>query len=211
MPVNLKELTKYKANKGGIYALAPDKAEDPDTPFQMKVGRTVNFETRLNSYHLCFNGGYRMIALLPLKNTCPKDLREKRSRELEKRAHDILFRYKKSYPNRSTSRGSEWYAVSINHIKKVFQDLHNEYKSDKYDLTASPILNFEDDYLNKFVTYSDTTNTHKVKSSTPDKVVISLKAKVKQLKPKTIKPKKKIKMNMKKVSSIKKIKDILKQ
>ena len=65
MPVNLKELfffiTKFNCNNGGIYALSMDSLEDPNIPFQMKVGRTTDYKDRLNSYHLCYNAGYRMI------------------------------------------------------------------------------------------------------------------------------------------------------
>ena len=212
MPVNLKEITKFKANNGGIYALAMDIPLDRDRVFPIKIGRTTDYLKRLNDYHLCFNAGYRMIGLLPLKNTCPIKLRYKRTKELEKLAfnHDILKGKKKSYPNRA-SRGSEWYEVTINDIHKLFKSLHNDYKHEKFELTASPMLEFDDDWTNKFNTYSATIKSTKLISSTPEKIKISLTAKVKTVKPKTIKPKKKIKMNMKKVSSIKKIKDILKQ
>ena len=208
MPAVLKEITKYKANNGGLYALSLDMPEDPDRPFQMKVGRTVNYKKRLNDYHLCYNAGYRVIALLPLKNTCPKNLRLPRSTELEKLCHEMLRPYKVSYPNRA-SRGSEWYNISTNHIRKVFKQLHKEYKNEKYELTAYPLLKFEDDYLNKFDTYSDKVKSFKLKSSTPAKIKISTRASVRKVIPKPIipkKPKKKINLsNMKKVSKLKNI------
>lgn len=183
MPVMLNEITKYKANKGGLYALAMDTPDDPNRVFQMKVGRTVDYKKRLNQYHLCYNAGYRVIALLPLKNTCPTDLKLKRTRELEHKAHEMLKEYKVSYKNRA-SRGSEWYRISVNHIHKIFRILHREYKFGKYQLTAFPMLKFEDDYLNKFETYSNKINSLKLISSTPDKIKISTRAKVKKVKKK---------------------------
>ena len=120
MPVNLKELNR--APKGGIYALAPHIPKNPNTKFSIKVGRTIDFKTRLNSYHLCFNAGFRVIALLPLKNSTPEEQRKSRTMQLEKLAGELLGK-SRSYANRET-RGSEWYDTTVLNIKSIFNEVH---------------------------------------------------------------------------------------
>ena len=146
MVVNLKELSR--AIKGGIYALAQDVPDDPKVRFSIKIGRTINFKNRLNDYHLCFNGGYRIIALLPLKNSCPDELRKPRSMLLEKEAGKLLGK-PRTYANRAR-RGSEWYDASVKEVHAIFQKIHKSFKSGKYDLTKAPIIKFDEDYLNIF-------------------------------------------------------------
>lgn len=149
MPVNLKELEK--ATKGGIYCIAPDIPVDNDggksIPFYAKIGRTTNFKTRLNSYHLCFNGGFRTIAILPLRERTSDRQKLKLTIELEKEVRNLLGN-PKTYGNRV--RTSEWYAVKESEIKKAFTSLHNSFKKGAYFLTKPPIFEFDENHKNIF-------------------------------------------------------------
>ena len=142
--LTMKELDK--ATKGGIFALAQ---ETKNGPFQMKVGRTIDFKKRLDQYHLCFNSGFKIIALLPLKNRTKPENRLKLSMELEKHAGEMLGK-PRTYLNRK-SRGSEWYFKSVHQIHNVFKELHNTFKVDaNHFLTEPPMLKFDDNFINIF-------------------------------------------------------------
>ena len=111
-PVNLKELEDCK--RGGIYAVAEKTKAGP---FSIKIGRTINFKTRLNAYHLCWNQGFRVIALLPLIDRTPQADREKRTMILEKAAGELLGK-SRTYPNRK-ARPSEWYFTTVSNVKII--------------------------------------------------------------------------------------------
>ena len=185
MPVNLKELNL--APKGGIYALAPDIPANKNTTFSIKVGRTIDFKKRLNSYHLCFNAGFRVIALLPLKNSTPEEQRKSRTMQLEKLAGELLGK-SRSYANRER-RGSEWYDTTVPNIHRIFKEVHKNFKSGQYELTKAPIFQFDDNYINIFevdVEKSIQVPMY-VKSSDENKILLSKTAKTKKY-PKPPKP-----------------------
>jgi hypothetical protein len=161
----LKELDKAEA--GGLYALAPTMKSGP---YQMKVGRTINFRKRLNDYHLCFNEGYNVIALLPLKTrTSPKD-RLKLTMQLEKAAGEKLGK-SRTYANRKT-RGSEWYYKTTQQIHELFKELHQEFKQDSYFMTDPPIVKFNQKFVNVFNEEGIKTIPYTIKSSDESKIVL---------------------------------------
>ena len=63
MPILFPEL-KGKS-QSGLYAISPQKPSNKETDF--KMGRTVNFTNRLNGYHICWNKGFFIYALLPIR------------------------------------------------------------------------------------------------------------------------------------------------
>ena len=168
----LKELDK--AESGGLYALATVMKAGP---YQMKIGRTVNFRNRLNDYHLCYNAGYYVIALLPLKARTPPKDRLKITMKLEKVAGEKLGK-PRTYANRKT-RGSEWYYKSTYQIHKIFKELHKEFKDGNYFLTDPPIIKFDQKFVNVFDVEGVKTIPYKVKSA--DKSKIGLKKNVKKM------------------------------
>lgn len=161
----LKELDKAEA--GGIYALAPAMKAGP---YQMKIGRTVNFRNRLNDYHLCYNTGYYVIALLPLKTRTPLKNRLSITMKLEKAAGEKLGK-PRTYANRKT-RGSEWYFKSTREIHNLFKKLHHEFKDGNYFLTDPPILKFDQKFVNVFDVEGLKTIPYKVESSDENKIVL---------------------------------------
>ena len=176
MVVKLKELDR--APRDGIYALAENTKSGP---FPIKVGRTVNFKDRLNNYHLCFNSGFRVIALLPLKDRTPLDDRLKLTMKLEKEAGKLLGK-PRTYANR-TSRGSEWYFTTVSKIQTIFKTLHTTFNKGHYSLTKPPIFKFNDNFINIFNIEGVKTIPYKIKSITEEKIVL----------------KKNVKKNMKKI------------
>jgi hypothetical protein len=168
----LKELDK--AESGGLYVLAPVMKAGS---YQMKVGRTVNFRNRLNDYHLCYNAGYYVIALLPLKARTPSKDRLSITMKLEKAAGEKLGK-PRTYANRKT-RGSEWYYKSTRQILKIFKELHKEFKDGNYFLTDPPIIKFDQNFVNVFNVEGVKTIPYKVKSA--DKSKIGLKKNVKKM------------------------------
>ena len=158
------------ATKGGIYALAQDTQAGP---FPIKVGRSVDFKKRLNSYFTCFNDGFRVIALLPLKDNTPMANRLKLSTELEKDAKNLLgvSRY---YANRR-SRGSEWYFTDVDSIHRLFNRLHKSFHKGKY--TKTPIIKFNDNFLTIFNIEGIRTTPMHVKFMDENKIVIKKKTK----------------------------------
>jgi hypothetical protein len=163
--MKLRELDKAEA--GGLYALAPVMKSGS---YQIKVGRTINFRNRMNAYHLCYNEGYYVVALLPLKaRTQPKD-RLKITMLLEKAAGEKLGK-SRTYANRQT-RGSEWYYKSTHQIHALFKSLHQEFKTDNYFLTDPPILKFDQKFVNVFNEEGVKTIPYKVKSSDENKIVL---------------------------------------
>ena len=144
MVIKIKEIEDMT---GGLYCLAPHLAKGK---FSMKIGRTINFHDRLNAYHLCFNEGFHLIAILPLKNRLTKKQRTQYVREMEKKVFEILKDDQRTYPNRR--RGSEWYATTITKIKKAFKQVHlSSIKEDTfYNYTLPPIFEFEDPFANVY-------------------------------------------------------------
>jgi hypothetical protein len=163
--MELKELDKAEA--GGLYALAPIMKTGP---YQIKVGRTINFRKRLNDYHLCYNEGYYVIALLPLKTRTPPKERLKITMQLEKAAGDKLGK-PRTYANRKT-RGSEWYYKTTHQIQAMFKALHQEFKQDTYFLTDPPIVKFNQKFVNVFAEEGIKTIPYKIKSADESKIVL---------------------------------------
>ena len=146
--VYLPELDNY--TKGGLYALAekhPKKGR-----FPIKIGRTIDFKKRLNSYHLCFNSGFHLLAILPLK---PQILDEHRlvitsalenACSLALSARSIKPRV---YKNR-VSRGSEWYNADLYRIRDVFSELHVTFELQGFQFTSPPVFDFNNEFINVF-------------------------------------------------------------
>ena len=178
----LRELDK--ADSGGLYALAPKMLSGP---YQMKIGRTINFRKRLNDYHLCYNDGYYVIALLPLKSRTPPKDRLKITMQLEKAAGDKLGK-SRTYANRQT-RGSEWYYKTTSQIHELFKALHQEFKrannigTGSYFVTDPPILKFNQKFVNVFNEEGIKTIPYTVKSSDESKIVLkkNIKKNVKKI------------------------------
>ena len=63
MPLLLPEL-KGKSH-AGLYAISPIDPRGKGK-ISYKIGRTINFKNRLNDYHICYNEGYWISAILPL-------------------------------------------------------------------------------------------------------------------------------------------------
>ena len=99
----------------------------------------------MNAYHLCWDQGFRVIALLPLIDRTPQADREKRTMILEKAAGELLGK-SRTYPNRK-ARPSEWYFTTVSNVKKK---LHTTFNDGNYKLTKPPVLKFEDDFINIF-------------------------------------------------------------
>ena len=67
MVMVLKELEKVL--RRGIYAISQHVSDNPtrNRVFTVRIGRTIDFKNRLDSYNLCWNSGFRVIALLGLQ------------------------------------------------------------------------------------------------------------------------------------------------
>ena len=141
--MNLKELEG--ATACGIYALAPYSRKGK---IQIKVGRTIDFKKRLNDYHLCFNRGFHVIAILPLLNVFDRKESLSFSIQLEKAAGEMLGK-PRTYPNR-IARGSEWYYKTAIEIQNIFTFLHENFKSDTVAYTQPPQFEFAQDFVNIF-------------------------------------------------------------
>jgi hypothetical protein len=185
----LRELDKAEA--GGLYALAPSIKSGK---YQIKVGRTINFRKRLNDYHLCFNEGYYVIALLPLKARTPPKERLKLTMQLEKAAGKKLGK-SRTYANRKT-RDSEWYYKTTQEIHRLFTELHQEFTSkaltpdepNDYLITTPPIVKFDQKFINIFTAEGIKTTAYKVVSTNAKKIVIKMNVKKNMRKiPSTIK------------------------
>lgn len=147
MPLaKIKEL--QDVSLAGIYAISHMKPKKGKIDF--KVGRTIDFRKRLNGYHLCYNEGFYIYAVLPLqKHKYP--LVDKHERkvalsktvELEKRAHELLQKFNFTT---STRRKSEWFKATSAHIEKVFQQVHAEF----HYHTIAPITQWSDPYIHVF-------------------------------------------------------------
>ena len=144
MVIKLKELESLT---GGIYCLAPHISKGK---YSMKIGRTVNFKDRLNAYHLCFNEGFHLLGILPLKDRLTKAERMKYVRELEKRVFEIMKDDRRTYPNRN--RGSEWYITTMTRVKSAFKAVHKTSLKEggQYNYTLPPKFDFENAFVNVY-------------------------------------------------------------
>ena len=142
MVIKLKELEDLT---GGIYCLSPTISKGR---FSMKVGRTVNFKDRLNAYHLCFNEGFHLLGILPLKARVPEADRMKFVRIMEKKVFELLKDDQMTYPNRR--RGSEWYTATMTKIKKAFKEVHKSSRQNRHQYTMPPMFDFKNSFVNVY-------------------------------------------------------------
>jgi hypothetical protein len=149
MPVA--KFTEFKHRKAGIYVISPQPPTDDSIEY--KIGRTVQMEKRLNSYHICYNQGfyiYKAIMLNDLyktKNKEDKAVSIAKTREVEKYLHDLLDPIN---VKSTTRRFNEWFMSKkgSDEIDKALIKTHEKFKRD----TEYPILGFKpsETFYNKF-------------------------------------------------------------
>ena len=144
MVIKMKEL---EGLTGGLYCLAPHISKGP---YSMKIGRTVNFKDRLNAYHLCFNEGFHLLAILPLKDRLTKADKMKYVRLMEKAVFEIMKDDRRTYPNRK--RGSEWYITIMDKVKSAFRAVHKASLKEggHYNYTLPPMFDFKNALINVY-------------------------------------------------------------
>lgn len=136
-------------SNGGLYCISPDPpCEGASTDF--KIGRTIDFRKRLNSYHICYNEGFYIYAVLPLSKKYKMDTKEERAeavdttKKIEARAFVLLKKHNKLFSTRR--RKSEWFGCLKNVVVAVFTQLNKEFEDD----TVPPIYHWEDDFVDDF-------------------------------------------------------------
>jgi len=167
MPILFPEL-KGKS-QSGLYAISPEKPpKNKKTDF--KMGRTVNFTKRLNGYHICWNAGYYIYDLLPIRPSLfgaqqkkellrfTKALEKAFFKKLSKRPMDIkeelldTRRYK-----------SEWYVTTPATLEQLFHEFYAECQEGKHDFTdrrtkqritfkdmlCEPLTQWDDPFISK--------------------------------------------------------------
>ena len=147
MPLaNIKELKPV--SNAGLYCISSEPPCNKETNF--KLGRTIDFKNRLNSYHLCYNKGFHIYCVLPLSKkynlvgTDNRKVAKDFTRVLEKKLFEKLKDYNKTY---TTRRKSEWYRCVKKRVSKALNEIHEEYPDD----TDKPITEWEDDFIDEFV------------------------------------------------------------
>jgi T5orf172 domain len=123
--IDLTNADKYK----GIYSIGlDDPVRGEQTIVKSKIGlgglttNTGGLFKRLTSYYIAYPDGFWMYALLITKDN-------KIVRDLEKAVHSRLNdkRYKSDYL--TNLRVSEWFRAKIKEIRKVFQEVAEEFKT----------------------------------------------------------------------------------
>ena len=139
------KLKEFKNRQAGIYVISPtdsNDAKDADL-IHFKVGRTIQMNTRMNGYHICFNEGFYIYKALMLNDTYDyknKDARKiclAKTKEIE--AHLFKLLEPINYTT-TTRRKSEWFREKKTDtiIAEALIATHIEFKAD----TDYPIINF---------------------------------------------------------------------
>jgi hypothetical protein len=172
------KLKEFKNRQAGIYVISPTDSNDiagatdakhpSPTPkpvgpsggyakdadlIHFKVGRTIQMNNRLNSYHLCFNEGFYIYKALMLNDTYDyknKDARKiclAKTKEIE--AHLFKLLEPINYTT-TTRRKSEWFREKKTDtiIAEALIATHNAFKAD----TDYPIMNFSRKLSGGFLT-----------------------------------------------------------
>ena len=142
------KLNEFKYRQAGIYIICP---EDPTLQEKngYKIGRTIQMDKRLNSYHICFNGGMwicKALMLNDLYKTRKNDDKKAtlaKTIEVEKYIHKLLDKYNHTT---STRRKSEWYICTDEVLNKALIETHKRFDRD----TDYPIVGFKKPFYNKF-------------------------------------------------------------
>ena len=134
---------------GGLYCISP-YAPCTEKPKDFKIGRTIHYRNRLNSYHLCFNKGFYIYTCLPLSTKYTFDTKENKkiaydmTKKLEKRAFALLKTFNQHFSTRTHK--SEWFNCFKNKVVAVFKKVHSEYPND----TEKPITEWKEEYIHTF-------------------------------------------------------------
>ena len=143
-------LKEFRTRQAGVYIISPQPPTDDIIMF--KIGRTIQMNKRLNSYHLCFPDGFYIYKALMLNDTykAPITKTNQKTRlkadklnalaltiKIEKIIHDKL----EPYRHKSTTRTKhEWFTFTggLEEIDKALIACHNENKAE----TDYPIIQF---------------------------------------------------------------------
>ena len=167
MPILFPEL-KGKS-QSGLYAISPDKpSKKKKTDF--KLGRTVNFTKRLNGYHICWNKGYFIYAILPLRPSLFSANQKKELLQFTKALEKAFFKKLSKRPKDITEElldtrryKSEWYVTTPAMLEQLFIEFYAECQQGKHDfmdrrtkqrvtfrdMLLEPITQWNDPFLSK--------------------------------------------------------------
>ena len=149
------KLKEFKNRQAGIYVISPTDSNDAKDAelIHFKVGRTIQMNNRLNSYHICFNEGFYIYKALMLNDKYDyknKELRKiclAKTKEIE--AHLFKLLEPINYTT-TTRRKSEWFREKKTDtiIAEALIATHNAFKAD----TDYPIMNFSRKLSGGFLT-----------------------------------------------------------
>jgi hypothetical protein len=144
----LAQIKELEGNNSGIYVISPESPDDQKRNF--KIGRTINMRKRLNNFHICFNEGYYIYAVLPLADKYTQRTKDEKKLAIEATSHieksvfEVLKKYNKTYSTRS--KKSEWYYATKAEVVRVLEMIHKTLPTH----TKPPIIEWTDDYLHEF-------------------------------------------------------------
>ena len=166
MPILFPEL-KGKS-QSGLYAISPDKPAKKKK-LNFKLGRTVQFTKRLNSYHICWNKVFYIYVMLPLRpGLFPNQKKE--LLQFTKALEKVFFQkvakgdddIKEEHLDTRRYK-SEWYITTQETLDKVFKDFYVECQEGKHDfvdkktkqafsfkdMLEEPMTEWDDPFLSK--------------------------------------------------------------
>ena len=137
-------------SNGGLYAISPE-APNKRGKKMFKVGRTINFRKRLNDYHICFNEGFYIYAILPLnKDKYPMDneTNKKEALQMTIKIESYAFEMLKKFEKRFTTRTfkSEWFQLPKTLLNEFLNLVHEKFPDD----TEKPILKWQEPRIHTF-------------------------------------------------------------